>query len=244
MLAEHDFISLKVTAAVCPNAEKWPKPNFASVSLLGDVPHVGEIGDVHWSMLHDCVDDARNRVLKCLGALSGIDSDKSLSQSGRAERKKEIAAKALAEIEKSTSLEKARASVEKQVAIWTEKLGISPKAPESVGVAMMNCEIRSHLASLKAGDRVAFCNAHASEIGGAVLSAPGFLSGLTPAEMAVVRQRVAATTNPKVAEAMGDTLNALRDAERGFRNAAATIREAGGLAMGDGNGKDGNDGSD
>ena len=78
---------------------------------------------------------------------------------------------------------------------------------------MLHCEIRSHLASLKSGDRVAFIDAHASEVAAAVLSAPSFLSGLTPAELGVVRQRIEARANPEIAAAKAATLQALADAK-------------------------------
>jgi hypothetical protein len=58
---------------------------------------------------------------------------------------------------------------------------------------------------LKSDDRLAFIDAHASEVAAAVLSAPSFLSGLTTAELAVVRQRIEARTNPNVAQAKAAT---------------------------------------
>ena len=62
---------------------------------------------------------------------------------------------------------------------------------------MIHAEIRSHLASLKAGERTAFIDVHATEGAAAVLAAPSFLSGLTPAELDVVKQRIEARANPK-----------------------------------------------
>ena len=94
---------------------------------------------------------------------------------------------------------------------------------------MLHCEIRSHLASLKSGDRVAFIDAHATEVAAAVLSAPSFLSGLTPAELDVVKQRIEARANPEVAAAKAAAVTALAELERGWRNAANQIRVRGGL---------------
>jgi hypothetical protein len=126
-------------------------------------------------------------------------------------------------------LDKARASVEDQVAKWNKQLGLTPKAPESVGDAMIQAEIRSHLASLKAGERMAFIDSHASEVAAAVLSAPSFLSGLTPAELGVARQRIEVRADPGIAAAKADTTRALADAEAGVRNAIRQISERGGL---------------
>jgi hypothetical protein len=76
---------------------------------------------------------------------------------------------------------------------------------------------------------MAFIDAHATEVGAAVLSAPAFLSGLSPAEIGVVKQQIEARTNPEVAAARDDALKALAHAEQGWRNAASQIRERGGL---------------
>jgi hypothetical protein len=48
---------------------------------------------------------------------------------------------------------------------------------------------------------MAFIDAHATEVAAAVLTTPSFLSGLTPAEIGVVKQRIESRTNPEVAEA-------------------------------------------
>jgi hypothetical protein len=68
---------------------------------------------------------------------------------------------------------------------------------------------------------MAFIDAHATEVAAAVLAAPSFLSGLTPAELGVVRQRIEARANPEIAKAKAETLNAMQDAATGW---SAAIR--------------------
>jgi hypothetical protein len=152
-----------------------------------------------------------------------------LSAAGKTEKKREIPSKAIGALEKSNSLAAARGSVEHQVAKWNKQLGLTPKAPESVGDAMGHAEIRSHLAALKAGERLAFIDAHASEVAAAVLTAPGFLSGLSPAELGVVRQRIEARADPEVAKAKAETAKALQATEQGWRAAQKQISDRGGL---------------
>ena len=151
---------------------------------LGDdgVARMGGVGEgAHWSSIHDAVGEARNRVLKFLGSAAAIDSDKRLSESGRAEKKREAASAALAALEKSGALEKARASVAKQVAAWDKAL--TPPKPDA-STAMLHCEIRAFLASLKSGERVAFINSNLeAEVANAVLSAPAFLQRLEPSRI-------------------------------------------------------------
>jgi hypothetical protein len=226
-MQDYEFETLKVRASVTPQSENWPSPDV-NVSIMGDQPTIK--GELHWSALHDCVSDARTCVLKAFGAMAAIDEDQNLSPTGKAEKKKEIATKATTALEKSGHLAKARSAVEVQVKHWEKELGLSPKAPDAAG-AMLHAEIRSHLASMKSGDRLAFVNAHLgeTEVANAVLTAPAFLSGLTPAELGIVKQRVETLANPEIAKSKADTLNAMKDAERGWRNAANQIRARGGL---------------
>ena len=61
--------------------------------------------------------------------MAAVDEDKTLSPVGKAEKKREIAEAAIANHGKSTSLQKARASVERQVAKWSEQLALPPVDP-------------------------------------------------------------------------------------------------------------------
>ena len=93
----------------------------------------------------------------------------------------------------------------------------------------MHCEVRTHVAAMKSGDRLAFINTHLGEVAEAVLTAPAFLSGLSSAELNIVRQRVQARANPTIADAKAATIKALEQCEGGWRNAANQIRTRGGL---------------
>jgi hypothetical protein len=130
-----EFDLLKIKASVCPSAETWPKPDFSKVSISGDKPHM-EVGDPHWCALHDAVSTARSHVLKAFGSMAAIDEDRNLSPTGKAEKKKEIASKALAALEKAPHLSKARSAVEDQVKRW-DKGRSRPKAS-----AMPWCSVR------------------------------------------------------------------------------------------------------
>jgi hypothetical protein len=223
---DHEFELLKVRASVTPQKEAWPSPNIA-VSIMGDGPTIS--GALYWSALHACVDDNRARVTKTLTKIAAINADKQLSAMGRASRKADIAAAAVAELEQSEKLAAAREAVTRQVAKWEKDLGITPNTPDTVGGAQyvgdtfVQREIRAHLASLEPTKRMAFIEAHVTEVAAAVLGAPAFLSGLTPTEMAVVKQRIAARTNPEVAKARADLLQAMQDVEAGHRAAISQI---------------------
>ena len=111
--------------------------------------------------------------------MAAVDEDKALSPTGKAEKKGNRRQGDHRAGEIASPRESPQRSREP-----SQALGQSPRpraeAARKRREAMMHCEIRSHLASLKSGDSLAFIDAHASEVGDAVLSAPAFLSGLNP----------------------------------------------------------------
>lgn len=110
-MKDEAFAALQVTASVAPKSADWPMPDYSGVSLTkGDKPKSNPV-ELHWDRLHGAIDDARKKTLTAIGALDGIANDKTLSATGKDERKKEIAAKALADLENSSSLDKARETV-------------------------------------------------------------------------------------------------------------------------------------
>ena len=64
----------------------------------------------------------------------------------------------------------------------------------------------------------------------AVISAPPFLSGLTPSELGVVRQSIEARADPEIAAAKQAALRALSETESGVRAAIRQISERGNVA--------------
>jgi hypothetical protein len=76
---------------------------------------------------------------------------------------------------------------------------------------------------------MAFIDAHATEVAAAVLTAPAFLSGLSPTELGIVKGLIEARANPEIAAAKRATTRALSETEAGWRSAATQIRSRAGL---------------
>jgi hypothetical protein len=223
------FELLKIKAAVCPQAESWPRPDIR-LEMGGDKPTLS--GELWWDFLHTAVNDAREHVSKAFARIAVVDADKALSDVGKAEKKKKIVEAALVGLSKSKSLDRARTAIERQVAKWDRELGLAPEPSTTISDAMIAAETRAYLAALKPAERMAFIDNHVAEAGAAVLTAPPFLSGLTPAELAVVKRLIEARTNPEVAASKAAILKAMGQTEAGWRNAAAQIAERGGLEKG------------
>jgi len=92
-------------------------------------------------------------------------------------------------------------------------------------------EVRAHLAAMK-GNKVSFVEKHATDprVASAVFGAPPFLSGLTEADVALMRTSIEQHVAPEVAKARDDTLKALQEAEQGWQKAIEKISERAGLS--------------
>ena len=187
------FDELTLRATIIPQQARWPAPDF-----------------VHWQRIHAVADEARERVAKAWAAMDAVDGDRDLSREGRSRKKEKLAAEAIADCHKSKSLDEAKNAVERMVAKWAEKTGLAIKPPSNIAEAMVQCEIRAHLAAMK-GSKVGFLEKHATDprVASAVLGAPPFLSGLTDAEVALVQTRVEQRVAPEVAEGRDATLKAM-----------------------------------
>jgi hypothetical protein len=228
MMEDAEFQILQIKAAVCPSKEAWPSGELKP-SILGDKPTWG--GDPTWNALHTAVDDARDRVTQCFAKISAVDDDMTLSREGKTLKKAEIAEAALDGLKKSTTLTKARESVQRQVAKWDAQAGLTPKAAATPEEGALLSEIRQHVASLKGPGRVNFIvqNAHDPRVVQSVLGAPAFLSGLSDADVGVVKDQVVKRNAPEIFEKRNETTKALADVEQGWRNAATQIASRGGL---------------
>jgi hypothetical protein len=75
--------------------------------------------------------------------LDQIDSDRDLSNEGKARKKKRLAAEAIADFQKSKSLRSAKNAVERMLEKRAEKTGLAVKPPANIAEAMIQCEIRA-----------------------------------------------------------------------------------------------------
>jgi hypothetical protein len=224
------FEILKITAAICPSRESWPVPDNNKFSIAGDKPTMDSVG-LHWSALGHTVDDARERTLKACGAMAAVDEDPKLSHQGKAAEKASIAEAALTSLRKSTNLDKARTAAAKVTQQCAAKVAEVVKPAETPHEASVHAQIRDRLSAMTDG-RMSFLEKNATDpvIASAILTAPAFLSGLSDPELALVKHRVELqAVGFETLEARDETVRALADAEKGFRNAVAEIREAAGL---------------
>ena len=216
MNSNQSYEDLKLKVVLMPEGERW-----------GAQPRVH-----HWLKLEECRSEAFDRVSRAYKALDEINADVNLSPAGKADKCRKVAEKAIAGFRESPALERARTSVASQQAKWAEKVNEAIVAPADPGQAMVYGQIRSHIAGLDENARLSFIDKHFDDraVVSAVLTGPEFLSGLTPVEIGVIRQKLAKRVlAPEVAEQRDLVEKALAVAERGWLRATSLIEERAGL---------------
>jgi hypothetical protein len=73
-----------------------------------------------------------------------------------------VATSAIAEFEQSRTLAAAKSAVARQAEKWAEKTGMDVKAPTNIADAVIQSEIRAHIANMKIG-KLDFLAKHATE---------------------------------------------------------------------------------
>ena len=210
---DREFDVLKLKASLCPHRDKWPDKYL------------------HWQQLGRCVDEARERVAKAWAAMDEISADRDLSSQGRDRKKKKVADETIADLQKSKTLSSAKAAVERQLANWKEKTGMTIKPPANIAEAVVQSEIRAHLTAMS-DSKLGFIDQHLTDprVASAVLGAPSFLSGMTDAEITMVQKRIEHHVAPEIAEARESTLKALEQAEQSWHRAQQKIADRAGLS--------------
>lgn len=210
-MEDEAFDELKLRTMIAPHSVRWPRET------------------VHWQKLHAVPDEARSRVSAAFALMAEIDADPDLSKEGKQRTRQKVAAAALDEFQTSNTLETARKSVERQMQLWAEKVGMTVKRAADVHEATVHAQIRDRLFAMK--DRMSFLEQNGADpvIGSALLTAPQFLSGLSDVELKMLRHKMETRVAPEIAAAKVDTARALAEAEEGWDRAQVVIAQRAGL---------------
>jgi hypothetical protein len=134
-------------------------------------------------------DDNARHALTALLTRAGMGRP-DLSPQGRQRQKRRIASQTLGDFQNAKDLPHTREVIERQMAKWSEKVGLAIKPAANIHEATIHAQIRDRLASTKNGrDRMALLEKYGDDPS-PVLTAPQFLSGLRDAELAMVKHKV------------------------------------------------------
>jgi hypothetical protein len=115
------FFDLQLRMMIVPKQASWPAPEL-----------------LHWQKLHAVANEARERVSRAYMQMDEIDRNSELSRDGKYRQRRKIAAQALAELEASRTLVRARDAV-RYVTEWQrDEEHVTPEVAE--GKALKEAE--------------------------------------------------------------------------------------------------------
>jgi len=224
---DETFTKLGLEVSICPKQRRWPKPTV-EFRTQGDVICAEGL---HWSKNHEAATWLREHTARTLANLATIDADETLSPTGKANKKRLLAAKAKAAIEQSKALVQARGTSAKQLEKWNKEFEGHLEQATTTHTATVYSKLWDRCHDLQGAKRLAWLHRHGTDprFASALLTAPTAVTGLEPNELRSLRERFEKAVHPEAAEDRPRTLEALDDLDRGARNAITRICQAAGV---------------
>jgi hypothetical protein len=210
-MKDADFNALKLRTQLMPSRSRWPTETL------------------HFQKMHRVADKVMCLVTETYEQLAEIDANPDLSPDGRKRQRAAIGAKALAEFQSAKELAFACEGVDRQLAVWQGMTGATIKPAANIAEASIHAQIRDRLHATK--DKMSFVEKYAGDpvVASAIMTAPLCLSGLSDAEVAMVRKKIESHVDPRIIEAREQTTKALKETEAGWQRAQQLIAERAGL---------------
>jgi hypothetical protein len=101
MMSDKEFAELELSAVICPEQFRWPKPEHA-----------------HWQKLHEAASEARERVRQARMQMDEFDRNIDLPRDDKYHQRSKIADEAIADFEASKTLTRAREAVNRIIQQW------------------------------------------------------------------------------------------------------------------------------
>jgi len=197
-----------------PTASAWPSEYVHQKALLAATNECGAL------------------VREAHAELDKIDGSRDLTSEAKKRQRAELATELIAKLEASKALTRAREAVDYVLQKYEAKINSNLKPatdPQTVGV---HAQIRGQLHAMKdVKERMSFFGRNGSDLTliSAALSAPPYVSGLSDAEVALLRKKLEQHARPEIVDERDFVHKALTEVERGFRAARARIAKRGGL---------------
>jgi hypothetical protein len=202
---------------ICPHADRWPTEYM------------------HQKALAAAASETVASVREAYEQLDKIDGNRDLTPEAKKRQRAALAGKMIAKLETSKTISRAREAAEEVLQKYGNKINSNLKPatdPQSIGV---HTQIRGQLLAMTdAKQRMSFLERYGNDITliSAALSAPPFVSGLTGAEVALLRNNLEQHAPPEVIKERDFVQKALAEVERGWRAARARIAKRGDLEEG------------
>ena len=121
---DREFAELELRATICPGQCEWPKPE-----------------KIVWQKLHAVPNEARERLSKVYAQMDEIDGNADLSRDGKYRQRSKAADQAIADLEASKTLARAREAVDSVIQQWKrDEQHVSTEIAEATLKAMKEAE--------------------------------------------------------------------------------------------------------
>ena len=156
-----------------------------------------------WHHMRRAVGALRETVKGSCNRFGAIEDNRDLAEQGRARQLNDVGIDVILRVDDNITVKTARLKAEARVAALDAEMQAHALPPDDPAGIALATEIRSALRGMTAQERLRFIRENLNQPGvaGAVTSAAGYLSGLSPTEQAEVRNMVAETLyGPQAAE--------------------------------------------
>ncbi|RWC92300.1 MAG: hypothetical protein EOS72_01915 [Mesorhizobium sp.] len=196
---------LEIEARIAPVSIRWPS------------------SAIHWEKLKKAVDAIRVLVAVVDANCTATEQDPDLSLEGIARKRVEIGRRALLELSDFAPQKSAESAVGSAVSLFESRMVDVPKPPSSIAEVALAQELRTHGRAQQSPIGFVLNHLNDGRLVGAVLNAPGFLSGLEGEGLNVVRDRARSALHPEQVKHRKEAEEALEVLGKGIAAAQRMI---------------------
>ncbi|TIM48775.1 hypothetical protein [Mesorhizobium sp.] len=198
---------IEIEARIAPASIRWPSTA------------------IHWEKLKKAVDAIRVLITVVNANCKAVEQDSDLSPEGIARKRIEIGRRALGELADFAPQRSAEAAVTSALAMFDAGMVDLPKPPSGIAEVALAQELRAHVRAQENPTGFVLNHLDDGRVVGAVLHAPGFLSGLKDEGLNVIRDRARSALHPEHVQNRKVTEDALNELNRGTEAARRMIME-------------------
>lgn len=196
---------LDIEARIVPGSVRWPSTA------------------IHWEKLKKAVESLRATVDAVETNCRAIEQDRNLSLEGMTRKRAEIGQRACAQLSNFAAVKTAESAVSGAIGIFEAGMVDIPRPPTNAADVALAQEVRAHVRAQESPTTFVLNNMSDSRVVGAVLHAPGFLSGLNDEAVNIVRDRMRSALHPEQVKQRKAAEDALSELQSGVDAARRLI---------------------
>ncbi|MER8464201.1 hypothetical protein [Mesorhizobium sp. M1396] len=196
---------IEIEARIAPASTRWPSTA------------------IHWEKLKEAVAAVRALITAVDANCRGVEQDSDLSPEGIYRKRAEIGRRAVGDLTDFAPLRSAESAVSRAVAVFESGMVDLPKAPSGIAEVALAQELRAHVRAQENPTGFVLNHLDDGRVVGAVLHAPGFLSGLKDEGLNVIRDRARSALHPEQVQHRKEAEEALEVLRKGIAAAQRMI---------------------